>query len=79
MGQFEGVMHLSTATESTTKIPWDNMWDDMPYKKTKFKCSTTYNRITQELIEEESNKLHGISEQAESWGALASKVVGTRD
>ena len=40
MGQFEGVVHLSVSTESTTKIPWENMWDDMPYKKTQFKITT---------------------------------------
>ena len=38
--------------------------------------ATTYNNVTQELLEEEAKKLSGIPKQADNWNALANQVVG---
>ena len=40
--------------------------------------ATTYNRVTQEILKEEAEKLSGISKQADNWNALANQVVGAK-
>ena len=38
--------------------------------------ATTYNSVTQELLEEEAKKLSSIPKQADNWNAIANQVVG---
>ncbi len=38
-----------------------------------------YKKVTEEILKEEAEKLHGISEQAENWSALAHHAVGAKE
>ncbi len=38
-----------------------------------------YKKATSEILKEEANKLHGISQQADNWSALAHHAVGAKE
>ena len=45
----------------------------------KGKEAKAYNDVTQEILQEEADKLRGIPEQADNWNALAHHVVGAKN
>lgn len=40
--------------------------------------ATLYNKITEQILREESKKLRAIPKQADNWNALAYQVVGAK-
>ena len=38
-----------------------------------------YKRVTDNILKEEANKLHGISQQADNWSTLAHHAVGAKE
>ncbi|MFC1977552.1 hypothetical protein ACFLWS_04730 [Chloroflexota bacterium] len=38
-----------------------------------------YKEVTDKILKEEANKLHGISQQADNWSALAHHAVGAKE